>query len=636
MPGPAVAHIKVIICLMLLLLWANCILLNAQADTLYDLREIAVTAQRIELTDIGKHSDKLDSQILSIRHHDNLAAILSSHTPLFARSYGLGTLATLGIRGGSAAHTQILWNGIPLRNPMLGLVDLALIPGSFIDEAAIHYGGHGAAFGSGAIGGLISVSNDKVSHSNRISLESNTGSWDNQTGQVRIDYGLKNLRFSSRFFVQNGVNNFKYKLTKDLPDKYQVHHRLQNHGFLQEAGVYLSDRQYVTARFWYQETDRQIPPVSTQNTSKAAQQDQNLRTSLQWNYQGDKFQWQFKTAFLDEIIDYQDTLILLYAHNRFKTWLAEAESSFRINPDIQFTGGIYSEVARGESENYLEPLVRHQTAVFSSVRLAIKKWNWRLQAREEITQGALSPLLLDASFEWSFLQGLVLKSSVSKNYRTPTLNDLNWRPGGNPELLPENGWTYEAGLHFARSYQSHMMIASITGYTRKIENWIMWMPPIKGEKNYWSPLNIATVDSKGIESRIRSKITGRNITIHLNAGLDLTWSTFGTALEEFGIEAGEQLFYVPVENILTGADIDIYNWSIFYDHHWFGNSSGINDMIAAANIGSGGIRYQIKKGRVAGMVYFQADNVWNVPYRIIERRPMPGRSFSIGIKFSFS
>src|SRR5688572_8658927 len=81
-------------------------MLYAQLDTMQLLKEVEVTAQRIDLTDIGKHSDHLDSMAIEIHQHHDLASLLSSQTPLFVRSYGAGTLATLGIRGGGAAHTQ--------------------------------------------------------------------------------------------------------------------------------------------------------------------------------------------------------------------------------------------------------------------------------------------------------------------------------------------------------------------------------------------------------------------------------------------------------------------------------------------------------------------------------------------------
>ncbi|MEO5906174.1 MAG: TonB-dependent receptor plug domain-containing protein, partial [Saprospiraceae bacterium] len=146
-------------------------MLLAQTDSSILLTQIEVTAERFNLTDIGKHTDKIDSNYISHRHATNLASLLSMNTPLFIRSYGAGTLATVGIRGGNASHTQILWNGIPIRNPMLGLIDLALLPSAFIDEAEVHYGGHGAAFGSGAVGGLISLSNDHISLDNQMSFQ---------------------------------------------------------------------------------------------------------------------------------------------------------------------------------------------------------------------------------------------------------------------------------------------------------------------------------------------------------------------------------------------------------------------------------------------------------------------------------
>lgn len=621
--------LTVILLMIPLLLWT-------QTDTTLILDEVEITAQRILLTDIGKHADKIDSQALALRHHDHLGSLLSANSPLFIRSYGSGTLATLGIRGGGATHTQILWNGIPLRNPMLGLVDLALMPAAFIDEAAIHYGGHGAAFGSGAVGGLISIANNKLSDVDQIKIGFAGGSWKNQSAQVQVLYGLKKLRFSTRFFHHAAENNYRYKLVKDQPDRTQVHHQLRNHGLLQEVLFNINQRQSVTARFWYQNTSRQIPPLSTQSASQAAQQDESYRTSIQWNHNGEKIQLQLKTAWLDETINYQDTLILLYTNNRFKTFLSEAEAAFYVFNNLHLTAGIFSEISQGTSANYLETETRKQTALFATARWRLNDWNLRFQMREELTDGVLSPLLLDAAAEWSFRKNLIFKTSLSRNYRTPTLNDLHWRPGGNPDLIPERGWTYEGGIHFQRHNGSLNFHSSLTAYTRRIDNWIMWMPPVKDVSNFWSPLNIAIVKSYGIESRLKSEINTGNILIGLRGALDLTWSRFGTDLSEFNIVAGEQLFYVPIENVLAGFTIRSMHATFFYDHHWFGPSPGINDDLAASNIGSTGITINSVPKRFNGSFFVMIENVWNVPYRIIERRPMPGRSYAAGVKFTFS
>ncbi len=105
-------------------------------------------------------------------------------------------------------------------------------------------------------------------------------------------------------------------------------------------------------------------------------------------------------------------------------------------------------------------------------------------------------------------------------------------------------------------------------------------------------------------------------------------------MPDFRIEAGEQLFYVPVENLMAGLTISDKRWMFFYDHRWFGHSTGINDSLPSGNIGSGGISYLFAIQKLTASIYIQAENVWNTPYRIIERRPMPGRGFTIGVKFS--
>jgi hypothetical protein len=72
----------------------------------------------------------------------------------------------------------------------------------------------------------------------------------------------------------------------------------------------------------------------------------------------------------------------------------------------------------------------------------------------------------------------------------------------------------------------------------------------------------------------------------------------------------------------------------YYIHHWFGSSTGINDDIEAGGFGSAGLSHQFERSKIKEALFLQVENVWNVPYRVIERRPMPGRTFTAGIKLS--
>ena len=60
----------------------------------------------------------------------------------------------------------------------------------------------------------------------------------------------------------------------------------------------------------------------------------------------------------------------------------------------------------------------------------------------------------------------------------------------------------------------------------------------------------------------------------------------------------------------------------------------INEDVDAANVGSLGLGYSWLRPQFGIDFLFQVDNVWDVPYRMIERRPMPGRGFDLGMKVS--
>ncbi len=606
----------------------------SQIDSIFSLEGVEVTAERIDFTDIGKHSEHLDTSRIAKLRSATLASMLADQTPLYVRSYGNGTLATLGIRGGSASHTQIIWNGIPIRNPMIGMVDLALIPSSFIDNASVHYGGHGAAFGSGAVGGLIAISNNEVDNKNGAEAKVALGSWNQRSAELKLNYGFRKLRFSTRAFTRYAENNYRYIPLKGLDPKYQVHHQLHDKGILQEIHYNLNDLNTITARLWYQNTDREIPPTAVQTNSGQAQQDEDWRTTIEWLHKGQRLKWELKTAWLDERINYQDSLILLYTHNRFKTWLAEGQVSFKALKKIDIAGGLYSERVEATSDNYTETQKRYQQAAFVTARWSLQKWMWRFQMREELTDDHWSPLLVDISTEWQAIKSFTFKASMSRNYRTPTLNDLYWSPGGNPDLQPEQGWTVEGGIHYKSLKRKMQWGGSVTGYARNMEDWIMWMPPVKEVSNYWSPINIAEVNSTGLECRAEGKMISGSWLFTLQGGLDLTWSTFGTDIPDFQIIKGDQLFYVPVDNISGTLKVAMKGWSFYYQHHWFGESPGINEDVRAANVGSAGVGYSWLTSKTGIDILLQVDNVWDVPYRMIERRPMPGRGFELGMKVS--
>lgn len=77
--------------------------------------------------------------------------------------------------------------------------------------------------------------------------------------------------------------------------------------------------------------------------------------------------------------------------------------------------------------------------------------------------------------------GLMFKASIARNYRYPTLNDLYFQPGGNPNLAPEKGFTYDTGLEFTlKSDELFTLKGEATVFDSHIDDWILWIPTTKG------------------------------------------------------------------------------------------------------------------------------------------------------------
>src|SRR5690606_22428207 len=121
-----------------------------------------------------------------------------------------------------------------------------------------------------------------------------------------------------------------------------------------------------------------------------------------------------------------------------------------------------------------------------------------LNLRQLIYSGTFAPFTPNLGMDWSFWkaesQSLLLKTSLGKGYKVPTLNDRYWDPGGNPDLLPEESINGEVGLHWLKN-GLFSWDQSLTFYRMQVDNWIIWLP----QGSVWSPENIRDVQNQGIE-----------------------------------------------------------------------------------------------------------------------------------------
>jgi len=597
------------------------------------LPQAEVKESRLRSDFAGTRSEQWDEDELAA--HATLADLLQQESGIFIKSYGLGSSATVATRGGSAGHTAVLWNGLPIQSPMLGLLDFSLLPTAFIDKAEVQYGGNSAAWGSGAIGGVISLENQVQKEKSFVEFQTLIGSFGQFDLSLNTQYRIGKWTGKTRLFQKQADNDFTYQIRKDLPVVTQTNAAFNQSGLLQEFYWNPKSTQELSIRFWGQTTDRELPPTAVQTRSLASQKDEALRGSVHWKSVSNKVVWQVRSGLFRESIHFKDPERRTDALSYFWNALGEVKGEYFINKNQQLLIGLSHSWTFADIENYNTPPQQNRTALFASFKQQIKDWTFQLNSRHELVDNQLIPTAPSLGFQGELTNWLSLQGKVSNNYRLPTFNDLYWNPGGNIDLLPETGWSEEIGIStYFKTKKKGDFKYSITAFNRNIKNWIYWSPT--AGQSFWSPKNLAEVWSRGIEQRVDWETNFKKIKLQISGGYDFVLSTNQVKLTTPQIEKGEQLWYVPMHQVFGKTVFEFKNFRLNYNHQYTSSVRTPNfNVLKNYQIGNLATGYTFKRKQWESQLIFNIKNIWDTNYSVIEYRPMPGRNYQTQLIFKF-
>ena len=587
----------------------------------------------------------LPTRRLTTTEH-NLSDYLQSQNIIFLKTYGLGSLSTPSTRGTNANHTTILWNGINLQSPMNGTLDFSLVPSGMIDDLSYNKNGGSARYGSGAIGGSISLNNPisfRKELETEIKLEG--GSFENFAQLARVKWSNGKFYNQSRIFNHSATNNFSYK-NKNLfgePTVKQSNAALSQNGFLQENAFKINKKQRIDGKLWYQNSHRQIAPSSIQGASVAFQDDKFTRSLLHWQLIDEKTAWHFTTAYFDEYLRYNDANILLDDTSRSQSWINQLEAFIYLPKQHQIKIGVNYSRFKAFSEGYEQTYIRNQFALYGDYQWISKNNDWTVQAslREDVVDNQLNPLVgsLRASYQinnsgkkhlnW-FING-----DINRSFRLPTFNDLYWAVGGNPDLEPEKGWSEELSLSVYSDYKSKIDYNFSFGiFNKNVNNMIVWTP----SGGIWTPSNVTEIWARGLNARfyINDLKIGKQWTFGTFGRYDFTRSTNRKVNNPNALN--QQLIYVPIHraNLTLTASYKKINFQ--YIQNFTSKRFTATDNARSIDAYSTGdilfsYRYFYK---TSFHFHLKINNIWNADYEIIESRPMPQRYFQTGISVFFN
>ena len=607
------------------------------------LSTVEILAPRQNTFSAGNKTELLDSSVLSRYSNSNLSDLLVNESQVFIKSYGLGSVATSSFRGAGASHTAVLWNGFNIQSPMLAQLDVSLIPVAFLNNVKLQYGSASALWGTGAVGGTIHL-NNKADFDKGISASANLnfGSFDDK--QQHLSVGISKKRWVSelKLFNHTAKNDFPFINTAQYgkPEQKQNNAELAQYGLLQENYFLINTQQKLNTRFWYQYSDRNIPPTMTQNISVANQQDQLYRFTTEWQHTGERIELLARAAYFDEYIYFNDSSISEHSKSRSKAIITEAESRLQIFKTDILNIGINNTYNEAITRDYASPKAQNRASLFINYKLYNKHntWNIVASARQEFVQNQAIPFVASMGFEGKLLKYFAVKGNAAKHYRLPSFNDLYWAgigARGNPLLQPESGWTEEASIIHKHTFKNVSWEAGATAFNRIINNWIMWIP---NQFNIWSPENVVQVWSRGLEYKLSTAYAKGKFKAQATGMYNYILSTNEKLTTSNTATLYKQLIYVPIENAQGNLSVSYRATAITYTQIYTGyryTTSDNKKYLKPYSIGNINIAQLITLNKIQLKLYVELNNVWKETYQVIEYRAMPLFNYRFGVTVYF-
>jgi iron complex outermembrane receptor protein len=635
-------------------------------DTIFHIDSVTVTVNQIFRKEkAGMKETRIDSSILLGKINHSLSEILAENTSVFIKNHGRGALATASFRGTAASHVQVDWNGININSPMTGMVDFSLIPVYVIDDLILKHGGASLSNHSGGLGGSISISNT-VDWDNRFGLKylQGIGSYSSFDEFLQVGVGTKKIQIKTRLYHNYSANDYSY-INRGIgnidPNTGQVSNPLDTnnnadytkYGILQEVNFRPNSKNILSIKYWGQKAERTIPRATSyeglDNSNLNNQDDNDHKLVADWKYYRKKSSLIIRCGYSQKSLDYnlknhvpgKGPVLAINSESKANSYFNKVGYSLNLTNGFSFQSSLdlnYHDVNTFESvkkTGYVKD--RLEISAFLAIQKSFYKHiNVNFMMRQDWIDDSFVPFVPYIGFDFKPIKqtDFVLKGNISRNFHSPSLNDMYWQPGGNPDLLPEEGLSSEIGIEYQKNFKNHLLKTEITAYRSDINNWIIWIPNYKG---YWEPRNIKRVLSRGIEFNITLNGKLGPIQYKTLAGYTFTPSTnYGNPMVWGDNSYGKQLVYVPLRSNNFMANIAYKKFYLIYQfNHYserFTTSSNdftrrdwlypyfMNDII---------IGKEITIKNVSLSAELKIYNLFNETYHSILYRPMPGRNYML-------
>jgi outer membrane cobalamin receptor len=617
---------------------------------------IEVTGQRSLELPKSAPTYRIDQAEIQRQGSKNVADVLRSLPGFAVNDSGFGADIHTGTyyRGASINQFIILVNGRPIGaniNTYHGNTDLNSIGVDNIDRVELFSGASSILYGSEGFGGVVNIITKTYQGKPETNLTAEFGSVGRANyrashagGNAQLNYrvGVEKYHIDNNYAVPVGAANrdpatgLLFNADTDTTSYFgNVSSQLDKRTRLDFDATVISSRRGLTYFGFPLQRDRlnhdSITAGVKTRTQLAPDQSSVLNASI--GYAQDYFETygpsgaNSRTGTLDT-----KALTARVDHN----WRTSPANTLRWGAETQIrqlSGSANSTVPNRIAFNGVQNRDVFNTAVF-----AVNTWKITDQVdvdlglRQNINSQFGSYLNPSIGSSWQISPQVAVRASVAGAQRNPGLDQLylfdtvhGWLP--NPDLKPETGMTWNAGIDLALSPSS---IANISYFGNTIDNRIATIAT-SPTTTQWS--NVGRVDTQGLEIGIKQQISPQ-------------WSAFANytytdAKVQSGPDKGLQLGLVPYSVAQMGVGYANNGWELNLSANYNGGTrrafftnggrTSTDFVPEFLNVDLSG-RVPVSEN-VALNLYLE--NLADVQYERVNRIYNPGLTFRAGVSATF-
>lgn len=619
-----------------LLLLPMAVLSQATKDTIV-LKSVDITSSHSDVY----FMEPVSAIVLPADRNIAVEQVLSRYTTLFLKSYAPGGMNSISHRGFGSAQTLLCWNGFVLNQPTLGQPSLSGLNTSADVSMSILSGSLSAADFTGGLASVIRMRDiapmDTLMHH---SLMLSGGSFSSAGITVNSGFSLGKALLRAEVAYHQAENNFEFtnNAVGSIPEEWPTQERMNadfNSVSFRSTFSYPLGKRRLELSLWCSSQQNGIPAplLSAQIQGNENQQSRFMRFSALIPVKtGTKSIVNARLFFSADTFLYNNQQLSISDGTSTQVLAAQIEARFSAGASSDFHLQYYPELIWVNSDNFSTP-INVVDQKFKALWTKHNKFGDFDVWSHALTRDANKVYLLPGMSWYAPIDSLPLKLrlGIARNMRLPSMNDLYWATGGNPELKPEEAWMADMSLVLAPK-KKHRFDYSVRlmPFAAQTANLIRWVPD--SLSSLWQAENVSSSQQYGAELyvQLKTKIRKTEFSSFLNSSSVQAYDHSG--------ENKTKLIYVPDKTLNWSVSVLHGPLSIGYDFHFTGRRFTDFDNLRYMPeifLHDAWMAVEKKIGKQTLSLSLRVNNLLNADYQYVAWYPMPRRHFRFTLSWRF-